>query len=89
MGKVKNPAKQASKGRLTPYTEDQKPTTERGRRRSQQTDEYKQNFKDRQAQQAPAVPAHSRGKNPGPPKGPSKRDKGMGQDAWRKMMTQK
>lgn len=45
---VRNPAK--SEGRQTPYTPNQVPTTERGKRRSQKTEEYLQNLERRKKQ---------------------------------------
>jgi hypothetical protein len=48
---VKNPAKQG--GRLTPYSPNQEPTTKRGKRRSEKTEEYKTNLERRKKQSHP------------------------------------
>lgn len=80
---VRNPAKK--NGRLTPYTENQTPSTERGQRRSEETSEYLQNLKTRQQQSYPSRRGGIHG--PGPFKGPSKRPSGTDQKAWVEHMT--
>jgi len=50
---VRNPVKQSTSGRQTPFTENQVPTTPRGKRRSAKTDEYKANLAARKQQGHP------------------------------------
>lgn len=50
---VRNSAKAATGGRQTPFTENQEPTTKRGKRRSEKTDEYKANLERRKQQSYP------------------------------------
>lgn len=82
---VKNPAKQATKGRMTPLTPNQVPTTARGIRRSQGTSEYAKNVETRNRQSYPPSRAQT---NPPkiPFKGPSKRPKGIDNKRWEKYM---
>ncbi len=63
------------------------PTTARGHRRSNNTAEYQENCRDREQQAHPATPTKNRGNPKLPPRGPSKRPKGLSQEAWRNYMT--
>lgn len=63
-----------------PVEHNPKPTTARGRRRSQNSDEYQQNMATRQAQSCPCAPTQQVAK------GPAKRSQHCTSDRWREAM---
>jgi hypothetical protein len=85
MGKVMNPAKRKTKGRTTPLTPNQEPTTARGLRRSKNTEEYAANRQERSHMSSPGGKRGARGR--GPFKGPSKRPGGIRSEDWNNYMS--